>query len=138
MTTRKRPLVFKKHKRIVGGHHDPEIKLGMARGPWADYWAQEQEERGRSFSGVDIYEAAPDAPEWAEVWAQRLAEEVVRLNGASLDALYREAVTEGFAKNRETFGFYLGMQSIGHGVSWNDDISGANLEIMLPRLEFYK
>jgi hypothetical protein len=139
MPTRKKPLVFRKFRRVVGGHHDPEIKLGMARGPWADYWAQAQEEEGRSFSGVDLYEAAPDAPEWAEVWAQKLCEEIVRMNDStSLDSLYRAAVREGFTKNRETFGFYLAMQSIGHGVAWDDDISGADLKIALPHTEFYE
>ena len=138
-TPRKKPLVFKA-RRAKGGHHDPEITLGMARGVWADHWAHEQEEAGESFSGMDIYEAAPDAPTWAERWAEKLASSIVALNGAPLDSLYRAAKTAGFPKDRETFGFYLGMQAVGHGVNWNDDISvGPNTPtILVPDYEFYE
>ena len=30
--------------------HDREILYGLAKGPWADFWANRQEERRRSFS----------------------------------------------------------------------------------------
>ena len=133
-----RPLTFKSH-RPTGAHHDPEILLGMARGVWADYWANEQEEAGESFSGQDIYEAAPDAPEWAEKWARKLASSILRLNGDSLDSLYKKARDVGFPKDRETFGFYLGMQAVGHGVAWDDDVpAGHDLKILVPSYEFYE
>ena len=59
-----------------------EILRGMARGPWASYWASEEEENGASFSGMDIYEAAPEAPKWAAAWAERLPFAITELNKA--------------------------------------------------------
>jgi hypothetical protein len=133
-------LKFKSH-RDVGMHHDPEITLGMARGVWASHWANEQEEAGESFSGQDIYEAAPDAPTWAEKWAKKLASSICHLNGdRPLDLLFREAQQAGFPRDRETFGFYLGMQAVGHGVHWTDDVPFKNErpEILVPSYEFYE
>lgn len=117
---------------------DEEILRGMARGPWAIQWANEQEEAGESFSGQDIYEAAPEAPRWTKKWARDLADAITSANGiASLEELYQAAVSDGFAKDRETFGYYLGMQAQGHGVSWDDDHS-ADLVIRVPSMELYE
>jgi len=127
----------RKASRTPSSRHDTEILLGMARGPWADRWANEQEEAGESFSGQDIYELAPEAPRWAEAWAVRIADAIVKLNGASLDELYHVAQREGFSKDREAFGFYLGMQSCGHGVAWDDDFA-TDVKIKLPSAEFYE
>jgi len=127
--------------------HVRDILRGMARGPWALYWADREEEKGSSFSGVDIYEAAPEAPAWAKKWARELADKIVLLNTdrrgrrserPGLDGLYEEAVAEGFAKDGEAFGYYLGMQAVGAGVRWDDDVSGTNLEISVPYDEFYQ
>jgi hypothetical protein len=126
---------------------DSDFLRGMARGPWSLQWADEQEEEGRSFSGVDIYEASPEAPRWALRWARQLADKIILLNvdrvrtgsEVGIEGLYQEAVRAGFAKDRETFGFYLAMQSIGHGIAWDDDVpGGADLEIKLPHDEFYE
>jgi hypothetical protein len=138
--SRKKPLVFRAHQ-DVGGHHDPEILLGMARGVWADYWAQEQEEAGESFSGQDIYAAAPDAPTWAEKWAKKLANSIIHLNGdVSLDTLFKAARQAGFPKDRETFGFYLGMEAVGHGIHWTDNVPHSDEipKILVPDYEFYE
>ena len=134
-----KPLVFRA-RRAIGAHFDPEILLGMARGVWSLMWADEQEERGRSLSGMDIYEEAPDAPDWAERWAGRLATCILRINKRSPEELYEEAVRAGFHKNRETFGYYLGMQAVGHGVHWTDDVpySKDRPEILVPSYEFYE
>jgi hypothetical protein len=115
-----------------------EILLGMARGPWACAWASEREEEGESFSGMDIYAAAPDAPRWAAEWAERLAYAVSELNGQSLESLYRAAQEAGFARDRETFGYYLGMQATGAGVRWDDDLSSPGLKVRVPSAEFYE
>ena len=136
----------KRSKKTSIADHDPEILTGMARGPWASLWAEEQEEKGESFSGRDIYEDAPATPKWALKWATQLGDKIVLLNTdrrgrksslPGLAGLYEEAVADGFRKDKETFGFYLGMQSIGHGVAWDDDHS-SSMEIVLPNVEFYR
>jgi hypothetical protein len=135
-----KPLTFRA-KRPSGAHHDPEILFGMARGVWADLWATEAEEAGESFSGVDIYDAAPDAPDWAEAWAKKLAAAICHLNGdQKLDALFRAAKEAGFPRDREAFGYYLGMQAVGHGVHWTDDVPFTNSKpkILVPSYEFYE
>ena len=117
--------------------HDRYVLRGMARGPWSNAWAQEQEEQGESFSGMDIYEAAPEAPRWAERWAKRLADAIVEINDAPLDHLFTAAKAVGFPRDQESFGFYLGMQAVGHGIRWDDDVS-TDLKIGVPSMEFYK
>ena len=115
-----------------------EILSGLARGPWAEYWAREQEEAGESLSGVDVYDAAPPTPESAEKWARALWVRISSANGgASLEQLYQAAVGAGFARDRESFGSSLGLQATGVGVSWDDDISGAEIEIEVPSSEYY-
>ena len=118
--------------------HDRDILRGMARGPWADTWAIEQKEQGESFSGMDIYEAAPEAPLWAEKWAERLADAIVKINDTPLSHLFTGARAVGFTRDEETFGFYLGMQAVGHGIRWDDDVRGSTLKIGVPSMEFYE
>lgn len=117
---------------------DP-ILFGIAKGPWAIEWANRQEENGRSFSGQDIYEAAPNPPSDAIVWAEDIAAQLRRLNNvAGLEVLYAVAQHEGFRKDRENFGLYLGCQAAGHGITWHDDLHpGAGKLIEIPHREFY-
>ena len=126
------------HKRkSTGPKPDSEVLLGMAKGPWASHWANEQEEDGVSFSGVDIYDEAPNPPRWVMTWARSLAAVIEKLNGSTLDELYAAACRAGFAKNPETFGYYLGMQAVGHGVHWTDD-GADNIGIKVPSIELYE
>jgi len=117
--------------------HDRDILRGMARGPWADTWAQEQEEKGESFSGMDIYEIAPEAPRWAARWTERLADAIAEVNDTPLSHLFTAAKAVGFPRDEESFGFYLGMQAVGHGIRWDDDVS-TDLKIRVPSMEFYE
>lgn len=121
--------------------HDKEILAGIPAGVWADLWATEQEELGRSFSGQDIVEAAPKPPAWARKWAKELADGIVLLNRKSLEDLYEMVENAGFSRGREDFGLLLGMQAVGHGISWSDDVSHSKLPhdaIKLPRADFYR
>ena len=127
----------KKHSRT---RHVPSnnanILYGMARGPWADRWANEQEEKGSSFSGQNIYDLCPEPPKWARLWARNLAADIANANeGLGLEALFLAARHEGFDKTREDFGFYLGCQASGMGIRWDDDLS-TDLKISVPYREF--
>ena len=117
--------------------HNREILYGMARGPWADHWANVQGERGRSFSGQNIYDICPEPPRMAKRWARRLADDIVSANdGLGLEPLFLAARNAGFDKSREDFGFYLGCEACGMGIRWDDDLS-TNLKIEVPYREFY-
>ena len=121
-----------------------EIIKGIARGNWVLHWADRQEEKGRSFGGVNLDEVAPKTPSWAIGWAVKVGAQIERLNGMSLSKLYEKAVELGYPKDEENFGSDLGLQSVGHGVSWTDDIpwsaskSIKRDEIKLPHTEFYR
>ena len=122
--------------------HDREILYGMAN-PWADFWANRQEERGKSFSQQNIYNLCPEPPRAARAWARRIADQIVEMNGGlSLGALYLAARHDGFDHSREDFGSCLGCQANGMGISWDDDLtyswtSQPNLKIAVPQSEFY-
>lgn len=133
----------KKRNEILKDNHDPEILEGIPRGVWASLWADEQEEKGESFSGVDLMEAAPATPGWAKKWAKEVADRIVEMNTTSLDEMYRIVTERGkYPHDRETFGYHLGMQAMGAGVSWSDDVDyKSDLkhdDIKIPYREFYR
>jgi len=120
--------------------HDTTILEAIPSGVWADYWAMQEEEKGKSFSGMNLIDVAPKPPAWARKWAKKAADEIVRLNGSKyLDKLYQIAEECGYQNDKEHFGYHLGMQVVGHGVSWKDDAdSGCRDKIKLPYHEFYE
>ncbi len=119
--------------------HDPQILAGIPRGVWTDLWATEQEEKGRSFSGQELTSIAPKTPSWAKRWAKKVADDIVSLNGKSLEDLYDLVVEHGYPHDKDQFGLHLGMESVGHGVSWSDDTRGLSYDaIKLPRTDFYR
>jgi hypothetical protein len=126
-------------KQIADLRNTDTILFGIAKGPWALEWANREEEKGRSFSGQDIYKLAPDPPSEAVAWAEDIAAQLMRLNRATrLFVLYALASREGFDKSPETFGMYLGCQAAGHGISWCDDLQpGTEKLIDIPHREFH-
>jgi len=136
-------MFFWQNSYLENQHHNREILEGLARGPYAIWWANRAEERGESLSGVDIYEAAPRTPSRAKKWARSVANEIDRLNNRSLDGLYDLARSYGYPHDRERFGSDLGLQVTGEGVSWTDDVPGTPPRggregiILLPHAEFY-
>ena len=127
--------------RAAGTEHDTDILFGMARSVWACLWGDEQEELGENLSGVDLYEDAPETPNWAEKWATKLADCIVRINnGRELSQLYFMAQQSGFTRDMETFGSYLGMEAVGSGLHWTDSLSSGQtpLPILVPAYEFYE
>ena len=130
----------KTKRKAPGFSHDSEILHGMSRGVWASHWADEQEEKGKSVrGGTDLYEVAPKTPGWAMKWANKLAGTIQHLNGIEVDELFEMARNAGFKKDKESFGFYLGMQAVGSGVHWTDDLTAVETPtILVPDYEFYK
>jgi len=126
------------HARLLRREREDEILHGMSKGPWADAWAREEEERGRSFSGQNIYDICPEPPKAAKSWARKAADKIVTANGGlALEALFHAAQEAGFNKSREDFGFYLGCQACGMGIQWDDDLSSAGPKIEVPYDEFF-
>ena len=126
-------------KQIAELQSNDPILFGIAKGPWSLQWTDMEEEKGRSFSGQDIYELAPNPPSDAVAWAEDIAAQLKRLNMVrSLHELFLIAQNRGYDKDEETFGMYLGCQAAGHGISWADDLQpGDDRAIELPYREFY-
>jgi hypothetical protein len=77
------------------------------------------------------------SPKRAKSYQPRTSSEAVQHHDPD-EQIYRAAQLEGFARDKEVFGYYLGMQSADHGVAWDDDVSGASLKIRYPSSEFYE
>lgn len=128
-------------------NEDSEFILGMARGVWADYWANLAAKSGESLMGIDLYRAAPPTPKWASRWAEDLADKIVLMNTdrrgrisakSGLEGLYEEALASGYAHDRKQFGVHLAAQAVGIGIRWTDDLRGLpQFEIFVPKDEFY-
>jgi hypothetical protein len=135
---------FHRHKdyakdEIARLRHQNPILFGIAKGPWSLEWADREEEKGRSFSGQDIYAQAPNPPSDAVVWAEDIATQLKRLNMVnSLEDLYTIAARRGYPHDEEAFGTHLGCQAAGHGISWSDDAeAGHDRDIEIPSRDFY-
>jgi hypothetical protein len=107
-------------------------------------WADAREERGMHFPPqTKIDQVAPETSEEAKAHAQQIAKQIVEMNKLSLFDLAQKAVAADTGKARPAIsedtahelGWYMGMQSLGHGVSWMDDHADFGLE--LPLTEFY-
>lgn len=120
--------------------NEKEILKGIPSGVWADQWATKQEERGRSFSGQDLISVAPKPPKRARDWARKVADKIIAANpwAKTLEDLYRHVHQNGYPHDRDHFGYHLGMQAVGHGVSWSDDTPKlSHSAIKIPLDEFY-
>lgn len=127
--------------------HDSDFVLWMARTLWADYWASNAEERGRSIGG-DILDSAPTTPRWAYVLARDLSRSLQLLNiGRTLDSVLEEWAAlvdaarishgewvsgwKGRGTDVETFAHYAAMTFLGHGVGlW--EIHGFDCDARFP------
>ena len=117
-----------------------DVEDGMAKAMFAVAWADMVEERGGSLTG-EIMNLIPEVDPAAEKKTEELVKEIEELNGRKMeeivdDMYVREGVDpeSGPAELEESFGHYLAMQSLGHGVAWSDDHEDHNLK--LPYIEF--
>ncbi len=90
---------------------------------WADWVAQYGE--GTPGMGVDIMDLVPDEyPQSAYAAADDLIAGMEKLNGASLETIFKTCQEEpGFHRrepDEDEFGYCMAMQSMGHGVGWDD------------------
>lgn len=112
-----------------------------ARLAWTDWWATQQEERGRRFPPrTELTKVAPPTPEYAKVWAGIMIGHVEAMNGASIyviaDRAYKADGHRDVAGSvyPGEFGSALAFMALGHGVSWFDD--HAKFPLKMPHMEF--
>lgn len=119
-----------------------EIVTGAARAFFVSAWANAAEEAGHSFSGGTILDdVAPETPEEVLEFARGFITSVENVNqGKSIDSLYREheKAAESDEADPESFGWYIAMPAMGHGVHWYDEFPAPpSGEIILPPVEFH-
>lgn len=110
-----------------------EILHSMARAAYSDWWICEQERKFEETGtpvpwgpGESIDPYIPTrTPASAKKWALDAVAQWERETGMPIDLLYWLAANAEGHHDREPsteqFGWYLGMQTLGHGVSWFDD-----------------
>ena len=131
-------------KRSTAGRRDlsrSEITAGMLQGIedalWLPAWADAMEEAGQRPPQNITRETADPMPAAVGTAARKVAREIARLNGGRLQSLAevwrRASAADGREADPNELGYYLTMQALGHGVSWEDD--HAPFAVKLPRVE---
>lgn len=112
----------------------------IARTLFALAWAGALDERGYCIGPVSVLDAAPETPARVKRVAAKFLSELARLNGKSVSGILKEAARltgvpdAGLDAIADIFGYYLAMEALGHGVSWEDDYPPHGLEV--PYVEF--
>lgn len=134
MAARKLPST----RAILSGDYDRDIFEGMARAMYVSDWANRQEEKGISLRG-ELMDQAPATSPDARAAAKVLTQDFLKANKVkSLTDLYAMALNAGASGRKSdagTFGHYLAMQAMGHGVSWFDD--HPEFPLAVPSFEYY-
>jgi hypothetical protein len=98
------------------------------------------EDAPRAGAGDDWVEVAPESSTEAKTEAEEYGSHLEKLNAALLENLFSIAcnmdeIEESYSLAWE-FGWYLGMQALGSGVSWFDDHE--KFPIIIPHYEYYE
>jgi len=101
---------------------------GFADALFKSSWASFEEEQETSFSGMEILDVAPDTPQEVKSFAARKISEIEAANGISFDSFIPPGEQEGSFDPWE-LGWYIGMEYLGQGVSWEDDHEDHGLQI---------
>lgn len=129
-------------KNIISGDYERQIIDAMARAMFVTTWADRMEERGlgHKLSGQKLMDIAPKTSRDALAAAKKLAAMFAKANeGASMNDLYARALNVAGKRRGDTsphsFGHYMAMEAMGHGVSWTDD--HPEFKVNIPRFEYY-
>lgn len=129
-------------KNIISGDYERQIIDAMARAMFVTTWADRMEERGlgHKLSGQKLMDIAPKTSRDALAAAKKLAAMFAKANeGASMNDLYARALNVAGKRRGDTsphsFGHYMAMEAMGHGVSWTDD--HPEFKVNIPYFEYY-
>lgn len=115
-----------------------EFSDGAARAAFVSSWGDHEEERGKTYSGLDLMDVAPSTPLSAYVWAGQLIGALEAANHESIFVLgSRAAKADGEdwdSFDGQDLGHYLAMEALGHGVSWFDDHK--KFKLKFPHMEY--
>lgn len=136
-------MALRKHtKNILSGDYERQIIDAMARAMFVTTWADRMEERGlgHKLSGQKLMDIAPKTSRDALAAAKKLAAMFAEANeGASMSDLYARALNVAGKHEGDTsphsFGHYMAMEAMGHGVSWTDN--HPEFKVNIPFFEYY-
>lgn len=104
-----------------------EIINAAARAAYVQAWASYREESGKGYpAGCQLMDMAPETPQYAFDWAEKLFTVMETLNRMSTEAMYAHAASLPLSRSwhREAtpddFGHDTAMEALGHGVGWAD------------------
>jgi hypothetical protein len=109
------------------------VVQGFADALFKSAWASYEEEKGTSFSGVEILDVAPDTPSEVIDFAEKEIAEIEEANSMNFNLFIPPGEQDGSYSDWD-LGWYIGMEYLGHGVGWSDDHEDLGLEI--PSGEF--
>lgn len=104
-----------------------QIRESMAKAFFAAAWADWQDKYGDGVGmGVEIMDVIPDEyPQSAYDAADKLITGMEKINGMSIERIFEicrdEPGDHRGEPDEDEFGHYMAMQSMGHGVSWDDN-----------------
>jgi len=119
-----------------------EILEGIASALHGSNWADRYEESGGSLSQTEILDVMDPITSEAKKSASEIYSDIEKTNSIDLENFVEnlfkkiEVRSSRFFSDAELFGYYLGMESLGHGVSWEDDHPPHNLKISFT--EFFE
>jgi hypothetical protein len=107
--------------RMPGSIVTQDMLNGILEAMWLTAWANAEEEAGRRLPRNITMETAPPPPASAKKIAKEYAKALAAVNGGRLSGIYdRASVYEKGHVDARELGYYLTMQGMGHGVSWDD------------------
>ena len=118
---------------LRAGHVRLDFLRGLEDGFWLSAWQTAMEELGESLPLQITRVSADPAPPAVAQFAKRYRSHLERLNRTTAARLYQRAtLAQGDPISAELLGWYLAMQSQGHGVGWTDDHEC--FEVLLPEV----
>ena len=116
--------------------YDAEILDGMARCLFVNAWADYAEEKlDANFSQMELMDVAPETPTESIEKAKGLYDDIEHINNVDLSTFMPPGSNPDEGFDKDSFGHYLCMEALGHGVSWKDDHEDHGLKI--PNIEAY-
>lgn len=126
----------KKMKRNTSEDDDAnqDILRGFVIGFWLQGWADAMDEADLDLPHNITEESAPEPPAALDAFAKKFGKKISEMNGG--EPLWALADDAGVAHYEYAdFGYYVAMESLGHGVAWSDSHDDHNIK--LPRTEFH-
>jgi hypothetical protein len=111
------------------------ILSGFVLGFWLQGWADAMDEAGLSLPHRIDEDSAPEPPEELNDFAMKFGLDLSEVNGNKM--LWEMAQDSDVSEDElEDFGYYIAMESLGHGVSWADSHDDHDLKVPSTEVHF--